>query len=76
MSANGVVCLCGVNSLGFAIFHAFFWKIFDWKNDLKTSSVPTRAIIQISNVRLIHIFLLSAVLCFWLPDELLAAPLI
>ncbi|MBD2704659.1 hypothetical protein IC229_28740 [Spirosoma sp. BT702] len=72
MSGTVMVYLCGVHSLGFAIFHAFFWRIFDWKNDLKTSSVSTRAIIQISNLRLIHVFLLSTVLCFWLPDELLS----
>ncbi|GAB4000119.1 hypothetical protein GCM10028807_52130 [Spirosoma daeguense] len=66
-----MVYLCGLHSLGFAVFHAFFWKIFDWKHDLKNSSVPTRAIIQIANLRLIHIFLLAAVLCLWLPDELI-----
>ncbi|GAB3963283.1 hypothetical protein GCM10028805_66070 [Spirosoma harenae] len=72
MDSIGIVYLCGVHSLGFAIFHAFFWKIFNWKTDLKTSSLPTRAIIQISNLRLIHIFLLSAVLCFWVPSELVS----
>ena len=70
MSTTGIVYLCGLHSLGFAIFHAFFWKIFNWKYDLKTSSIPTQAIIQIANLCLIHIFLLNALLCFWLPNEL------
>lgn len=70
MSLTAIVYLCGLHSLGFAIFHAFFWKIFNWKNELKTSSVPTRAIIQIANLRLIHVFLLSALLCFVFPQDL------
>jgi len=67
---NDVVFACGVHSLGFAVFHILFWKIFNWKADLKTASVATRAIIQIANLRLIHVFCLVGILCFLFPGEL------
>lgn len=65
------VFACGLHSIGFAIFHILFWKIFKWKEDLKTSSIATRAIVQISNLRLIYIFFGMGVICFSFPDELL-----
>lgn len=71
MEPLAIVYACGVHSLGLALFHAAFWRIFRWRHDLQTSSLPTRAIIQIANLRLIHVFLLAAVLCFGFPDELL-----
>lgn len=52
-----------------------FWKIFRWREDLKKSSVSTRAIIQIANLRLIFLFLLIAYLCFRFPEELSTTPL-
>lgn len=61
---------CGVYSIGFAIFHLYFWKLFDWKNDLKKLSLANKAIIQIANLRLIYFFLFVAVICFVFPDEL------
>lgn len=65
----------GIHSLGFAIFHEFFWRIFHWKSDLTKCSVASRAIIQIANLRLIYIFLGIAALCFFLPDDLLTTRL-
>lgn len=72
---NFLVYLCGIYSLGFAIFHVFFWRLFDWRNDLKKLSVANRAILQISNIRLIYILLLVAFLCFLFPTELTTSAL-
>ena len=30
-----VIHICGFYSLGLALFHMGFWKIFKWKDDLK-----------------------------------------
>lgn len=75
MSATIVIYCCGVFSLGFAVFHAFFWKIFDWKNDLRTNSIANRAIIQIANLCLIYLFLFIAFVCFAFPNELITSKL-
>ncbi len=61
----------GIYAIGFAIFHLFFWKLFDWKNDLKKLTLANRAIIQIANLRLIYFFLLVASICFVFPHDLI-----
>lgn len=45
--------LCAIHSLGFALFHVAFWKLFDWPRSLQSTTVANRAIIQILNLRLI-----------------------
>src|SRR4051812_20069236 len=70
-----LVFSCGIYSVAFAIFHILFWRIFDWKNDLKKLSVANRAIIQIANTRLIYFFLFVAFLCFFYPKELVTTRL-
>jgi len=72
---NTILFGCGVHSIGFAAFHILFWKIFNRKDDLKTASVPTRAIIQIANLRLVHVFALVGVICFLFPGELVRTSL-
>lgn len=70
-----IIYLCGIYALAFAVFHAFFWKLFDWKNDLKKITIANRAIIQIANLRLIYIFLGIAAMCFIFPKDLLSTRL-
>ena len=70
-----IVYLCGVYSVGFAVFHLFFWRLLDWENELKKLSRVNRAVMQILNIRLIHFFLLVAVICFSFPDELMTTNL-
>jgi len=69
--AEILVYLCGVYSIGFAVFHMYFWKLFRWKKDLEGLSQANRAIVQISNLRLIYFFLFVGVLCFVFPNELI-----
>ena len=73
--AKIIIYLCGIYSLGFAIFHIFFWKLFNWKNDLKKLSIVNRGIIQILNVCLMYFFLIIAILCFIHTDELIKTAL-
>ena len=75
MSRDLLVQLCGIHSFAFAAFHLAFWKLFDWKHDLQKTSIATRAVTQILNLRLIYLFLGIGVLCFAFTRELHATPL-
>ncbi len=70
MNKESIIYLCGLHSLGFAIFHMFFWKLFKWNTDLQKISKSNRAIIQIANLRLIYIFLFTAFMCFFFTQDL------
>lgn len=70
MNRDALVFACGVHSLGFALFHLAFWKLFDWPRALKSTNTATRAVTQILNLRLIYVFLGVAALCFFLPGDL------
>jgi hypothetical protein len=65
-----LIYLCGIYSFGFAIFHILFWRLFNWKNDLKKLTIANRAIIQIANLRLIYFFLFVGIACFAFPADL------
>lgn len=75
MSARTWIWLCGLHSLAFAVFHMAFWKLFRWRESLKTATVADRAILQILNLRLIYVLLGVATLCFVFTDELHASAL-
>lgn len=75
MSNERLIFLCGLHSLGFALFHLGFWKLFDWKHELRKIGPPTRAIVQILNLRLIYVFAGIAAICFVFPSQLHATPL-
>ncbi len=75
MSRDLLVQLCGLHSFTFALFHMGFWKLFDWKRDLRKTSLATRAVTQILNLRLIYFFIGIGVLCFAFARELHATPL-
>ncbi len=70
MDPNLLITLCGIHSVGFAMFHLAFWKLFDWPQSLQTAGPANRAIIQIANLRLIYLFGGIAALCFFLPHQL------
>ena len=71
-----MIFFCGIYSVAFAIFHALFWRIFQWKVTLKQLNFSNKAIIQILNCRLIYFFLLIGFICFAYPDELLHSVLV
>ncbi len=71
MESISILYICGIYNLFFAIFHMFFWKIFNWKKDLEKNSIANRAIMQILNLRLIYIFLLMAYIYLFFPKELM-----
>ena len=65
-----MIFLCGLYSLGFAIFHSQFRRLFDWKQELPKLSTANKAIMQIANLRLIYFFLFVSAVCFIFPREL------
>ncbi|WP_394538143.1 hypothetical protein PRJ39_19910 [Lysobacter enzymogenes] len=70
MDATAWIYLAGLHSLGFALFHVAFWKLFRWRQTLRSATVADRAIIQILNLRLIYVAAGVATLCFLFADEL------
>ena len=70
-----VLSLCGLYNFVFAIFHILFWKIFNWKEDLKNNSIANRAIIQILNIRLIYIFILMGLSYLFFSEQLMNSTL-
>ena len=70
MPPDLLVQLCGLHSFAFALFHLAFWKLFRWKQELQKVGLPTRAITQVLNLRLIYLFAGVGVLCFAFTREL------
>lgn len=64
-----------VYHLAFVAFHFSFWKIFDWKRELKFLTAINENVVQILNLRLIYVFLVVACLSFFCADELLSESL-
>lgn len=57
------------------IFHAFFWRLFDWKNDLESVKAVNKGIIQVLNLCLMLCFLIFAYISLVQTDELLGSSL-
>ena len=75
MTTHTLLILAGLHSLGFALFHAGFWRLFRWPQSLQQTSLANRAIVQIANLQLIWLFVFVAGLCFCFPDALVATAL-
>jgi len=65
----------GIYNLGFTIFHLFFWKLFDWKNDLASLTPVNRSVMQILNLCLTFMILVMSYVSLFLPKEMLATNL-
>jgi len=65
-----MILLCGLYSLGFAVFHTQFWRLFDWHNDLAKLTPQNRGITQVLNSRMIYFFLFVSAGCFFFTEEL------
>ncbi len=73
MNKDILIVIGGIHSLAFAIFHIFFWKLFNWKHELEKLNVVNKGIMQISNLCLIYFFLFVTFLCFFFTKELYAS---
>lgn len=70
-----LIIIGGFLWLAFFVFHIFFWKLFDWKQDLSKLTEVNRAIMQILNLCLMLVFLLFAYVSLFHADELLTTSL-
>ncbi|TGL63287.1 hypothetical protein [Leptospira sarikeiensis] len=64
-----------VFNLGFALFHIFFWKLFDWKKESKRMSLANSAILQILNLCLILVFIMMSWISWFFTEDLLTSGL-
>jgi hypothetical protein len=75
MAMTSWIFLGGLHSLGFALFHLAFWRLFGWPRTLQATTPANRAVLQIANVQLVFVFLAVAALCFLHGDALVGTPL-
>ena len=58
-----------MHSIAFAVFHLFFWRLFDWRTQLPRLSDVNRGVMQVLNVCLTYVFAgLGIVLALNAPD--------
>ena len=65
----------GFFHLGFAIFHLFFWRLFNWKKDLASLSYINRPVMQILNLCLTFVFIVVAYISIFQSSELISISL-
>jgi hypothetical protein len=70
-----IIYIGGFYHIAFAVFHLLFWRLFDWKNDLRQLSFINRGVMQILNLRIIYVFLAIAFLSFFFAENLLSTVL-
>ena len=75
MDASLPLLLCAAHSFGFALFHAGFWRLFDWPHSLREAGRANRAILQIANACLIYLFSAVGLLCLLQAQALQHTPL-
>ena len=65
----------GIYNLLFVVFHLFFWRIFDWKNDLASLTSINRAIMQVLNLCLTFVFVIFGTLSLLNPEQMVSTDL-
>ena len=70
MSINTVLLIGGLYHLGFVLFHLMFWKIFNWKRELRLLNVINRGVMQILNLCLTFVFFIFAYISIFHANEL------
>lgn len=66
-----LIYIGGVYHIGFAVFHIFIWKLFDWKRDLSSLTFINRNVMQILNLRLVFVFFAFAYISFFHAGDLI-----
>ena len=70
-----IIIICGFYNIAFALFHVGFWKMFKWDIELKKLSFSNKGIMQILNIQISYYFIMTAIICFVFPAELLTTKL-
>lgn len=70
-----LITIGGFYHIALTVFHILFWKMFDWKKELKSLSRINRGVMQVMNLRLIYIFLFFSFISLFYTIELLTTTL-
>lgn len=65
----------GLFNIALVIFHLSFWRLFNWRDELKSISFLNSAIMQVLNISLTLVFAIFACISFVHTEELLSTPL-
>jgi len=60
VSATTLVHLGGWYNLLLVVLHLLFWRIFDWRRDLRSLTFVNRAVMQVLNISLTVAFAIFA----------------
>ncbi len=75
MSPEAFIVLGGVFNLAFLVFHGFFWRLFEWRTDLRSLSAINRRVMPILNLCLMFVFAAFAYVSMFHAAELLRTSL-
>lgn len=70
-TATTWIKLGGIANIGWFLFHCFFWRLFNWKSQLKRLSEVNSGVIQVLNLCLSFVFLIFAAVSLLFANELL-----
>lgn len=70
MNSSMYLWIGGLFNLAFVIFHAFFWKIFHWGEDLKKLLPLNRSVMQVLNLAVMFMLLIFAYISLFFGDEM------
>lgn len=70
-----LILIGGIINALLAVFHLFFWKLFDWSGQLALLSEENRAIMQVLNIGVIFGLVVFAILSIAFRDDLLETKL-
>jgi len=70
-----LIIIGGFVWLGFFVFHLLFWKLFDWKQDLRSLTPLNKSVMQVLNLSLMVVFLVFSYVSIFHADEILATSL-
>lgn len=65
----------GIYNMALVVFHLLFWRIFNWKQDLRSLSFLNKAITQVVNLSLSFVFVIFAYISLFHSAELLSTEL-
>lgn len=65
----------GVYNIVLVVFHLLFWRIFNWKEDLRSLSFLNRSTMQVVNLSLTVVFVIFAYISLLHTNALLSTPL-
>ena len=68
---EALIKLGGFYNILLIIFHVMFWRIFNWREDLKTLSFLNKSTMQVLNISITLVFAIFSYISFVHTNELL-----